>query len=125
MQSSANTAWVGLIVIVSALLLSSAILVLGGSGIQLFRTKTYYVLARFDDITGIQPGMAVTASGRRVGLVDKIKEDRGRIGAGPVDVKLRIDERVALGPDAKAVVTQPEFLGDQVLALEGLANVNE
>lgn len=126
MQSSANTAWVGLIVIVSALLLSSAMLVLGGSGIELFTGHKYFVLARFDDVTGIDPGMQITANGQRVGKVEKILEQKGgRIGAGPIDVKLRIDQRVVLGPDAKAEVTQPELLGDQVISLEGLAAPDE
>src|SRR4051812_14862358 len=126
MQSSANTAWVGLIVIVSALLLSSAMLVLGGSGFELFSGHKYFVLARFDDVTGITPGMAATANGQKVGKVEKILEQKGgRIGAGPIDVKLRIDRRVVLGPQAKAEVTQPELLGDQVIALDGLAPGNE
>ncbi|MDQ3022849.1 MAG: MlaD family protein [bacterium] len=125
MQSSANTALVGLIVILSALLLSGALLVLGGAGFELFSSKKYEVLARFDDVTGIDRGMAVTANGRRVGIVQKIIEKPGRIGSGPIDVQLKIDRRVALRSDARAVVEQPEFLGDSVLVLDGLSDYDE
>src|SRR5688500_8979706 len=108
MQSTANTALVGLIVIVSALLLSAALLVLGGTGLEFFTGKKYFVLARFDDVTGIDRGMPVTANGRQIGVVDKIIERGDRITSGPIDVKLKIDERVPLRREARAIVTQPE-----------------
>jgi ABC-type transporter Mla subunit MlaD len=64
--------------------------------------------------------MAVTASGSPVGYVEKLKFN---FDTGQTDVKLRIDKNLKLKPDAFVVVSQPGFLDEKQLAIEGVATL--
>ena len=75
MQSSANAAWVGLVALLALVLLGGVTLLL--RGFSFGGGDRYFVLAAFDDVSGISRGMLITASGLEVGRVEKILPPEG------------------------------------------------
>lgn len=118
MQSSTNAAVVGLMVIIGVGLLAGVAVMLRGA--TWLQGGDYHVIAQFEDVTGITPGMSVTASGMRVGYVEKILPPEGQL-TGLVGVKLRLDEVVVLTPDSTVTVIQADFMGEKYLDLQDLA----
>ena len=89
---------------------------LPGSGLQLQRaTKTYPVVAKFDDIGGLKVGAPVAMAGVRVGQVTKVVYDSSVYKAA---VTLTIDRRYDHIPDdSDAAIQTSGLLGANFVAI--------
>ncbi len=112
MSQSSQSTKVGLFVFVSLLLLVG--LILGFSkGLSLFR-PTYALNLQTANVGGIKEQAQVLVGGLRVGAVSQLM--LGTDGK-TVMLKLRVDRRYPLREDARFVIEQSGFLGDQHVAI--------
>ena len=103
---------VGAFVVATILLL--AVLVLVFSKGMTFYTPTYRLKLKAENVGGLKPRSSVLISGVPVGSVaatDLTPEGRGVI------IHLRIHERFPIRSDARFVIEQIGFLGDQFVAI--------
>ena len=109
---------VGLFVFI-ALLLLAALLLQFSKGTSFFR-PTYTIYLRADSVGGLKPRSQVLMSGVQVGSV-------GGLTLGPqgtnVTVALRIYSQFQIFKDARFVIEQSGFLGDQYVAILPTRNV--
>jgi phospholipid/cholesterol/gamma-HCH transport system substrate-binding protein len=111
---------VGALILVSLVILSAFILLMGGLSMQ----KTYAVFVDFDNPGGLQTGAAVRIAGVKVGSVEnlqyigKIDPGTGRrvLVRAKVDIEQRVKESVHA--DADFYVTAQGVLGEQFMAID-------
>ena len=111
---------VGALILVSLVILSAFILLMGGLSMQ----KTYAVFVDFDNPGGLQTGAAVRIAGVKVGSVESLQYI-GKIDPGTgrrvlVRAKVGIEQRVkeSVHSDADFYVTAQGVLGEQFMAID-------
>ncbi len=76
-------------------------------------SKTYTIIAQFDNIAGVKKGSSVQVSGVVVGTVSKIWLDDD----GVANVALQVDKDLELSIDTMASVKSQGLIGDKFIAL--------
>lgn len=76
-------------------------------------SKTYTIIAQFDNIAGVKKGSSVQVSGVVVGKVFKIWLDDD----GVANVALQVDKDLELSIDTMASVKSQGLIGDKFIAL--------
>ncbi len=105
---------VGLLVIVSVVALSFAVLYVGGSGSP-FATK-YSLRAQMTDVNGLKPGAPVRVGGVTVGSVIAV-DFAGEGAGGLVEVVMRLERRVRsrVTTDSEATLGSLGLLGEKAV----------
>jgi phospholipid/cholesterol/gamma-HCH transport system substrate-binding protein len=117
MEKSHFETKVGLFVLVGIALLA-ALLIQFSKGTSLFR-GTYELRLHADNVGGLKPRSAVLLAGVQVGSVSNIKlAENGK----SVTVFLRIYQNYKIYHDARFVIEQSGFLGDQYVSIIPTAN---
>lgn len=110
----------GLIIIVSFMILSGFIILIGGS--EVFeKFDKYYI--RVMNSGGLETGAQVRLGGVRVGRVISIKPPEGP--GDPVTIEIGIKKGISLYRGTKAFITQTGFVGDLYLLLSVNETKNE
>jgi phospholipid/cholesterol/gamma-HCH transport system substrate-binding protein len=106
---------VGVFVIVGLIFLLGAILVVGNLR-ETFNRKIELV-ARFDDINGLQPGNNVWYSGVKIGTVG----DLSFYGESQVELNFYVEAKSSkyIRKDAKVKVSSDGFIGNKILVIYG------
>ncbi|MDP2157536.1 MAG: MlaD family protein [Nitrospirota bacterium] len=110
----------GLIIVVSMLLLTALIILIGGSQF-LDKYDTYYI--RVKNAAGLETGAQVKLGGVRVGRVVSVKEPQQAGESVLVEIGIKQGKPIYKG--TKASVTQVGFVGDIYLLLSVNDTVNE
>lgn len=110
----------GLIIVVSMVLLTALIILIGGSQF-LDKFDTYYIKVK--NAAGLEPGAQVKLGGVRVGRVVSVKEPQGAGESVVVEIGIRQGKPIYKG--TKASVTQVGFVGDIYLLLSVTDTVDE
>lgn len=76
-------------------------------------SKTYTIIAQFDNIAGVKKGSSVQVSGVVVGTVSKIWLDDD----GVANVALQVEKDLELSIDTMASVKSQGLIGDKFIAL--------
>ncbi|HNQ90485.1 MAG TPA: MlaD family protein [Verrucomicrobiota bacterium] len=112
-MSSARLAWrVGVFVLVG-LTLTAVLLIRFSKGFS-FVTPTYEVLLKTGNVGGIKPGASVLVAGVQVG---RVKETELSLDGRSVVIHLRILRQYRIARDARFVIEQAGFLGDQYVSI--------
>jgi ABC-type transporter Mla subunit MlaD len=109
----------GLIIIISLLILSISIILIGGS--QFYQKfDTYYVMVM--NAAGLETGSQVRLGGVKIGRVVKISPPDGP--GKPISIEVGIKRGTSLYKGTKAFVTQIGFVGDiyMLLAIDKTSN---
>ncbi len=108
---------IGGLIVVALLILGVAVLILGGE--QGFLSSRYLLRARFDSISGLQPGAPVWLAGQRVGFVSQIEFVRDASEKVFIDVTMRIDNQYQdlIRKDSKARIGTLGLLGDKYVGI--------
>src|SRR3954465_13811580 len=118
LMSKSRLEWkVGLFVLISSALLAGVLLQFS-KGTSLFK-PTYNILLRASNVGGLKPKASVLMAGVQIGTVADIK--LGPQGTN-VTITLRIYEQYQIHKDARFVIEQSGFLGDQFVAIMPTAN---
>ena len=112
MNESQLTKRVGAFVVATLLLLAALVLVFSKG--MAFYTPTYALRLKADNIGGLKPRSSVLVSGVPVGSV--AATDLAPGGRGVI-IHLRIHQRFPIHSDARFVIEQLGFLGDQFVAV--------
>ncbi len=110
----------GLIIVVSMILLTGLIILIGGSQF-LDKFDTYYIKVK--NAAGLEPGAQVKLGGVRIGRVVSVKEPQGAGESVLVEIGIKKGKPIYKG--TKASVTQVGFVGDIYLLLSVTDTVNE
>ncbi|MBI5633615.1 MAG: MCE family protein [Nitrospirae bacterium] len=110
----------GLIIIVSMILLTALIILIGGSQF-LDKFDTYYIKVK--NAAGLEAGAQVKLGGVRVGRVVSVKEPQQAGDSVVVEIGIKQGKPIYKG--TKASVTQVGFVGDIYLLLSVNDTVNE
>ena len=113
---------VGILILSALGLLAAFILVMGGINFQ----PTYSILVEFDNPGGVQTGAPVKIAGVKVGKIDEISFQGGRIEESTgrrlplVRMKVNLEKRYqeSIRENALFYVTTQGVLGEQFLAIE-------
>lgn len=76
---------------------------------------TYYVLVRFDDGTGLSPGMTLKLGGTDAGWLEKVHLTTEPGVKQTAEAKIRVRRHVHLGDDARFEIGQESFIGEKEL----------
>ena len=106
---------VGVFVVIGLVFLLSGILVVGNLR-ETFKRKIELV-ARFDDINGLQPGNNVWYSGVKIGTVGNLNF----YGDSQVELKIYIQSKASqyIRKDAKVKISSDGFIGNKILVIYG------
>lgn len=117
-MSKSRLEWrVGLFVLIGLALLAG-LLVEFSKGVTLFR-PTYRIYLEASNVGGLKPSGAVLMSGVQVGSVSEIQlAPDGK----SVTITLRLFKRFQIHNDARFIIDQSGFLGDQFVAIEPTEN---
>ena len=117
-MSKSRQEWkVGLFVFIGLVLLAGLLLEFS-KGLSFFR-PTYVIYLRADNVGGLKPSAAVLMSGVQVGSVSDIQlAPDGK----SVTITLRLYKQYEIHKDAKFIIDQSGFLGDQFVAIEPTLN---
>lgn len=117
-MSKSRLEWrVGLFVFIGLALLAGLLLEFS-KGVTFFR-PTYVVYLKATNVGGLKPSAGVLMSGVQVGTVSDIQlEPDGK----SVTITLRLYKKFQIHKDAKFVIDQAGFLGDQFVAIEPTQN---
>src|SRR5229473_5816012 len=120
-MSKSRLEWkVGLFVFIGLALLAG-LLIEFSKGLSLFR-PTYEIYLRASNVGGLKPKAAVLMSGVQVGTVANIQlAPDGK----SVTITLRLYKQYDIHNDAKFIIDQSGFLGDQFVAIEPTNNQGE
>lgn len=120
-MSKSRLEWkVGLFVFIGLVLLAGVLLELS-KGLTFFR-PTYEIYLRASNVGGLKTRAAVLMSGVQVGTVSDIKlAPDGK----SVTISLRLYKQFVIHKDAKFIIDQSGFLGDQFVAIEPTNNEGE
>jgi len=120
-MSKSRLEWkVGLFVFIGLVLLAGVLLELS-KGLTFFR-PTYEIYLRASNVGGLKTRAAVLMSGVQVGTVSDIKlAPDGK----SVTISLRLYKQYEIHKDAKFLIDQSGFLGDQFVAIEPTNNEGE
>ncbi len=112
-MSKSRLEWkVGLFVIIGLVLLAT-LMIQFSKGMSLFK-PTYEIQMRSENIGGLKPRAAVLMSGVQVGSVSELQLDPD---GKSVTVTLRIYGQYVIHKDARFVIEQSGFLGDQYVGI--------
>jgi len=115
MSRKAVEMWVGVFVLAGLLALAMLAFKVGNLGSS-NAGETYRVIARFDNIGGLNVKAPVTMAGVRVGRVARISVDREQYNAVvEIDIESRYDN---LPIDTSASILTAGLLGSQYIGLE-------
>src|SRR5205085_6108506 len=117
-MSKSHQEWkVGLFVLIGLVLLAGLLLEFS-KGLSFFR-PTYVIYLRAANVGGLKPSAAVLMSGVQVGTVSDIQlAPDGK----SVTITLRLYKQFVIHKDAKFIIDQSGFLGDQFVAIEPTQN---
>ncbi len=110
---------VGVLILLSLLILSVAVFLVGDTG-NVFGQR-YQLVTLVRSAAGLVPGASVQLAGQTVGQVDRIDphcaRSRGLPGARPVEIRLAIDLKVReqIRADSRAQVRTQGLLGDKLI----------
>jgi phospholipid/cholesterol/gamma-HCH transport system substrate-binding protein len=104
-----------------ALIVGVALLLMFSKGSTLF-TPTYDLLLKAQTVAGLRQGAAVLLSGIVIGSV---KEAEVAPGGRGVHIRIRIKDKYKIHSDARFVIEQIGFLGDQYIAIYPQENKGE
>jgi phospholipid/cholesterol/gamma-HCH transport system substrate-binding protein len=111
---------VGLFVFIG-LILAAVLLLQFSKGVSFFR-PTYRILLHSQNVGGLKTGAMVLMSGVQVGTVSELRlAEDGK----SVTITLRIHSQYPVHKDAKFVIEQSGFLGDQFVAILPTKNAAE
>jgi phospholipid/cholesterol/gamma-HCH transport system substrate-binding protein len=100
--------WVGLFAAISLACL--AYLAVGLGELEIFSSNKYYVMAEFDNISGVQVGASVEIAGVKIGdVTDIILNTDGTLA----NVKMHIDSNIKLRDDDIASIRTKGIIGDR------------
>jgi phospholipid/cholesterol/gamma-HCH transport system substrate-binding protein len=117
-MSKSRLEWrVGLFVFIGLALLAGLLLEFS-KGVTFFR-PTYAIYLRASNVGGLKPSAAVLMSGVQVGTVSGI--DLAPDGKS-VTITLRLYKQYQIHKDARFIIDQAGFLGDQFVAIEPTQN---
>lgn len=115
MGAMSDVAKVGAVVIIVMVILVGLGQLVNGS--LLPRGNTYYVLVRFDDGTGLRPGMPLKLAGTDAGWVEKIRLTTEPGEKQTCEAKMRIRKTIHLSPDAQFMIGQEGLIGEKFLGV--------
>ena len=114
MQRSKNDVWVGLLVLLGAVVL--LFLALKSANLLTLNFQSSYELsARFDNIGGLKPQAAVKSAGVVVGRVQSIGFDDQTFQAV---VRMSMEERYKFPKDSSLKILTSGLLGEQYIGIE-------
>ncbi|MDR1789075.1 MAG: outer membrane lipid asymmetry maintenance protein MlaD, partial [Opitutaceae bacterium] len=113
MKNSRLELFVGLFVLLG--IAAIAYLSLKIAGGSLFGNHTYALTARFDKVTGLNPGANVVIAGVPVGRVESVSLDPQAFSA---IVRLRVNGTIRLSSETSASIKTSGLIGDKYIALE-------
>lgn len=124
MEKKMSTVRLGIFIFIGAVLLISAIMLIGNK--ESMFTPTFDVYTHFENIEGLRSGASVRLSGIGVGSVSEIKIDPNTAGKVIIKMRLNTDIQKFIKTDSKASIETEGLVGNKVVVIRvGSANSPE